>query len=66
MRTIKIEIRKQTTLGGNTYYNLYVNDQYQTLFSKQEEAELKAKEIEDLFLAGAMDPKVIYSRELSL
>lgn len=65
METLKIEIRKQATLGGNIYYNLFVNDQYQTLSSKLEEMQDKAKQIEELFLAGEMDVKVIYSKELS-
>jgi hypothetical protein len=66
MKTLKIEIRRQATLGGNVYYNLYVNNQYQTLSSKLEEMEDKAKLIEALFLAGEMDEHIVYAKDLAI
>ena len=62
METIKIEIKRQATFGGSVYFNLYVNDQYQTLSSKEDEMIEKAKQIEEMFLAGEMDGKITYSK----
>jgi hypothetical protein len=65
METLKIEIRKQTTLGGNTYFNLYVNNEYQTLFSDFDKAQEKANQIEILFRSGAMEPQIVYSKDIT-
>lgn len=65
-KMLKIEIQKQSTYEGTTYFYLYVNDQYVTLKDSYEKIKEVADNAVKIFKAGDDERKIVESYNVEL